>query len=149
MKMFFTLAVLLFSSVTFAAEIKIFDTVPYFNYGYVTSKFEINRDLGRAWVEIEVQSANMEEMSDYYRQRVDGLSFDGEKIVFEHEGQLIECATVKRKGRGIFKRESIKNTNCEFKSKEVLVLRDNGFEIVKEKHLQVFLVTKHSLGAEK
>ena len=108
--MFFTLAVLLFSSVTFAAEIKIFDTVPYFNYGYVTSKFEINRDLGRAWVEIEVQSANMEEMSDYYRQRVDGLSFDGEKIVFEHEGQLIECATVKRKHQEYELRVQIKRS---------------------------------------
>jgi hypothetical protein len=135
---------LMLSAVAQAVEIKILD-IPEWPGSTVNSKFEFNKELGRAWVEIEVSRGSGEDSSsDFYRTKVEGLFFDilTSSVVIEHQGLLIECAQVSMRGRSIFRIERIKNTNCEFTSKVVTVLVDDGFEIKKRYRLQVFLVTK-------
>lgn len=143
MKMFALLfAFLSFSS--FAAEIKVLD-LPAWNQTYKSGTFQVNRELGRAWVEVTVHDrdhADRGYRGDTHRKLVEGLSFDGTTIRLDHEGQMFECASVVTRGRSIFRHNHVTKTGCDFEKREVTVLRDTGYEVYKEKRLQVFLITK-------
>lgn len=138
---------LLFALMTasaFAAEIKVLD-IPAWNQTFQSGTFEVNRELGRAWVILNVRDMNHHDRgyrSDTYRKLVEGMSFDGSTVRLDHEGQMFECATVVQRGRSIFRYNQITKTGCDFVKREAIVLRDTGFEVIKEKRLQVFLVTK-------
>lgn len=149
MKMLSIVFAMLMSS-AYAAEIKVLD-VPDYSRSTVTSRFQINRELGRAWAEFEVRDPMMHrdrgpqsQRSDYYRKQVPGLSFDASRgvIMLDTEGQQFECASVVKRGRSIFRYNKITNTGCTFVSKHVTVEEDDGFEIRRSRRLQVFLVTK-------
>lgn len=143
MKMFALL--LTFLSVSaFAAEIKVLD-LPAWNQTYKSATFQVNHELGRAWAEVTVHDRNHYDRAyrgDTYRKLVEGLSFDGTTVRLDHEGQMFECARVVQRGRSIFRYNQVTKTGCDFVKREAIVLRDTGFEVIKEKRLQVFLITK-------
>lgn len=144
---FISLALLLLVTNVFAAEIKVFD-LPDTNRSQAYTQFNVNHDLNRAWVEFIVKEtfSNIDrgQRGEFYREQVPGLSFDSSRgvITLDHEGQLIDCATVVRRGRFIFRHNKVTNTNCHFDTKRVKVEVDNGYEVRKERRLQVFLITQ-------
>lgn len=145
MKMLAFLFVFITTS-TFAAEIKVLD-IPAWGFKHQSSTFNVNHELKRAWVESTVKdNFNHDDRphnrGQVYRELVPGLSFDGSVVRLDHEGQMVECATVVQRGRSIFRYNKVTLQDCSFVSREVVVLRDTGFEVIKEKRLQVFLVTK-------
>lgn len=100
--------------------------------------FAINRDLGRAWVEIDLYY-NTSETTDTRRVVVPGLSFDpaASAVVFKAQGKTVECAKVEERG-WIFKHTRIEPTgNCELTHKYVEVPVDNGFTIEQVEHFEV------------
>jgi hypothetical protein len=146
MKFLLILPFLLFGQ-SFAFEIKILEKTTFFNESVSTVEFEVNKDLGRAWVNISIDEFYGEPDSNntqVFRQKIDGLSFDHQtaSIVLDRDGQLHECAQLTTKGRSIFRHTFIKNTGCEFHSKLVTVDYDNGFEIKRINKIQVFLIVK-------
>lgn len=111
----------------------------------VDAEFQVNKELGRAWVEIAIGDfASNRQVStrEIYRQKVTGLSFDQatSTIVLEHEGQLVECAKVITKGRSIFRHDVIRNTNCKFATKAVTIIEDDGFDVRRVKAHQLNIV---------
>lgn len=104
-----------------------------------SKKFAINHDLGRAWVEIDLHYSHSES-SETHRVVVPGLSFDpsSSAVVFKAEDKTIECATVKERGRWLFKHTVIEPTGrCELTHKYVKVPVDNGFAIEEIQHFEV------------
>lgn len=140
----FILTLALISTTALAAEIKVYDQ-PKGYHDHESAVFNINKDLGRAWVEVNLEKQWSDETyTDTVRTLVPGLSYDAQTktINLDHEGQLVECAALKTSGRSIFRITRIVNTNCDLVKKEVVVEYDNGFEIKKQKRVQFFLVTK-------
>lgn len=109
----------------------------------VREEFEINEELGRAWVKLTANKRfDYESDSEEYRVKVPGLSFDvdSKTIVLDYEGQIIDCVQMITKGRGIFRRTIMKETGrCEFVQRWVTVTYDDGFEIRKTQKLHIFL----------
>lgn len=149
MKFLIIVAALLSHSVSQAAEYKVFDVTTKFALPHMTSQtFGINADLGRSWIEIEIHRGYYDQgddMNDYYRVKVPGLSYDAatETINIESEGQLIECARFVQRGRSVFRRKVLElNDRCRFEHRTPTVTKDDGFEITKDKRLQVFLIVE-------
>lgn len=138
---------IIFVSQLQAREIEIFDRSVYEvrNPRILNINFVINEKLGRAWIEVEVPSADPESLSDVYRTKVEGLFYDeaASAVVLEHEGEQVTCAEVKVRGRSIFRTVKIKQTrSCEFKGEWYKVSYDDGFEIKIVKRYRINLVTK-------
>ena len=128
-----------------AASVKVFE-MDVWDTKAVAGEFGWNEELNRVWVEIEVADTFSGEgySPDFYRTKVEGLEFDAtsKTAVLTVDGQAFECAKVKRTGVSVFRSNILKATGCKFESKYITVLVDDGFEIKKQKKLQVFLVTK-------
>lgn len=141
------LTFLFFTTSTFAQNLLIFET-RVSDHAQAQTYFNVNQELGRAWVEIlvgQVMRNDPENMpTSSFRALVPGLSFDSSTntIVLEQGGELKECARVRRIGGDVFNHNVVTPTNCRLTTRKVLVSVDTGFEIRKEIHLQVFLVTK-------
>lgn len=115
-------------------------------WGELTPSFEINAELGRAWVNIEIDSSPNDPDSSPWDERikVDGLFYDQttKEIVYSDEkGDEFVCAKTRTRGRGIFKNTRIVKTNtCTFKiTKEVRSI-DDGFHFTKRKYQVMNLV---------
>jgi hypothetical protein len=109
----------------------------------LSGKFEINQDLGRAWVNVtESTSFGEEGYSNSFRMKVSGLRYDKElmSIIFERDGRIVECAKV-RIGR-VFKNEFIKESDCTFEATTKKVKRDDGFEVKTYDVSTLYLVIK-------
>ncbi len=122
-----------------AKSIKIYQD--YKSGDHSSAVFEINKDLGRAWVKLTETTYGDDGGDTKTRIKVSGLSFDKERsvIVLENEGQLVDCAEVYETGRSIFRMTKIRNLNCSLKTQVVKIDVDNGFEIKKVYQLQVIL----------
>ena len=136
-------------SIANAAEVKVFDAPVSFGQNTVSASFAVNKDLGRAWVNVITGSSTTmtdpdRDDSSSYRMKVKGLSYDkaASAIVLDVDGQIVECAAVSSWGRSIFRRDVIKSTGCKLVTKIVRVNYDNGYEIEKRRHAQVFIVTE-------
>lgn len=103
------------------------------------ASFQINRDLGRAWVEVSnhILIPKQEQHKFTKRFKVEGLSFDNVTNLIVMDGA--ECAKVEKRGRGIFSSDKISNTGCQLALKEVMKEVDDGFEVRQVKMLQVVL----------
>ena len=136
---------LTFSSMAVADSAKIFEVR---NYGAakndVTTTFQVNETLGRAWVNVSIADRRFEDTSyDDHRVKVAGLAMNAEKtaVVLEQDGALVECATVSPK-RGVFGRRNliIRSTGrCTFETKVASVEVDTGFEINQVRVIQVYM----------
>lgn len=134
----------LFSFSAFSAEIKVLD-LPEWGLTYKSATFNVNKELGRAWVEVTIDDRNHHDRGyrgEVYQKLVDGLSYDGRTVRLDHEGQMFECADLTVRGRSIFRYNQVSLTGCKFEKRVVTVLRDTGYDITSEKRLQVFLITK-------
>lgn len=124
-----------------AAKLDIFETR---NLGTVTGSYGINEEMGRAWVELDVDSRISADDSigqDFERVKVPGLSLVGGSVVLEVEGQQVECAKVRPVG--IFRYRMAKETkNCKFTTRTETRIEDDGFETHKVKVQIVSLETK-------
>lgn len=137
---FLVLTVLLsFSASAGEIFIKEFPDVDLWGGAHISSEFEVNKELGRAWVKVSV---SRDGDANEYRVKIPGLTYNSATAAIEYEvdGQLVECAHIKVKGRGIFKNEMMKATErCEFIEKDIKRSYDDGFEIKTRRWTQVFL----------
>jgi len=141
MKKFLALALCLCS-------LNVFADVTVFKTGFINrtilGTFKVNPELGRAWVEVEVYGSHSDSDSDYYRVKVDGLSYDAQtkEVVWDYQGERIVCARETTAGRSIFRYTYIKNIDCDFKLSSVVENVDDGFEVVRRKYAVLKLVRK-------
>jgi len=134
------------STTAFAGEVFVKDISQYLLWGSssLSLAFEANEDMGRAWVEISI-TRDPEFSADEERVKIEGLSYDANTsmITLLHEGQLVDCALVKIKGRGVFQYRHVKPTGrCQFQEKVINYTYDNGFEIVKSSKTRVSILVK-------
>lgn len=136
----------LFAFSAAAAEIKVLDVFPIgFSTSGTSQKFEVNKDLGRAWVSISLPSSDPEAMDNEYRVKVPGLSFNAANSTVELvvEGKIVECADVYETGRWAFRQTKVKlNGNCRFEHRYETVSVDDGFEIKEHQKFRVYLITE-------
>ena len=134
-------------SAVHAGEIKIKSISQYELWGSASASaaFEINKDLGRAWVEVTTSPNDPDHMSDVERIKIEGLSYDQQSgaINIDFEGKITTCAEYKTVGRSIFRQKLIKMTeNCKLEGRWKTFTYDNGFEIVKTSKYEIFLIVK-------
>lgn len=137
-------------SVAHAAEVKVMEVPDSFWNSSASAKFEVNKELGRAWVTLvttENHGGGRRHQDRYVRetkQLVPGLSYDSSSrtIVYDTQGAIHECATVTTRGRSIFRHDRITSTGCTLKVKKAKKAYDDGYRISKRDVLQVFLITK-------
>jgi hypothetical protein len=144
MKVLFLILTLSLSLPAMADKIlvKSFSQYELWGRGSASPAFQVNPELGRAWVEITVYKG---EDSDEMRIKMDGLSYDHltETINLDYQGKITTCAVNKLVGRSIFRQRIIKMTPaCEFQGKWRDVTYDDGFEIKKTRRYDIFLVVK-------
>ncbi len=127
------IAILVLSSVTaFAKKIEIERTNANV-YSGMSAKFDINPEMGRAWVEFTGSFSDSESLPDTYRLKLEGLSFDKEtaQIVYTDGDKTVVCADV-RVGGSIFKPTRIHpTTSCRFTHVVETKMVDNGYEVKK------------------
>jgi hypothetical protein len=146
MKKLFAFSLILISTIAQAETFDFFEAA-YYPYGNptVTARFEVNKDLGRAWVYVNVDASDADSSlhDDEYKQKIEGLTYDvaTKTVLLERDGRLIECAKWKR--AGVFGLASgIYETGCTFKHRFVTRDIDDGFYIRKEKRVIVSLKIK-------
>ena len=102
----------------------------------VSTSFEVNRELGRAWVAVSVGDGFREGDSSDFRILVPGLLYDAAQGQIRYEDTV--CATVKT--TKLFKGLNIKPKKaCVLGSRVIEKTIDTGFERVKEQRLQILL----------
>ncbi len=142
MKKLIVLIALALSTVASAESLLIFETKNYSNYD-VAPEFQINRELGRAWVNVVLSEYNGDS-STYTDNRIqiEGMSFNeaDKTIVIEKNGETIVCGTLYNRRWVIDFGGSIRESKrCTFSVKKVKVTEDNGFETYKVPMIQVYL----------
>lgn len=130
MKLIALLFALTLTTVAHAESFDIFEAQYNGRTPSVTVEFAANKQLGRAWVEINVDNSDADSSlgNDDYRTKVEGLSYDAatKSIMLERDGQLIECA--KWKNGGFFGLDGFKPTGCKFSHRLIKKTIDDGFD---------------------
>jgi hypothetical protein len=97
-----------------------------------TSKFRIDPELGRAWVEVRIIDIFDDNYDRKHQIEVEGLSFDvnNSAIVYEQGGIRTECAIL-IPGRTLIRRMKIRLTgNCEFSERSTKLVSEDGTRAV-------------------
>lgn len=142
MKKLIAIFALVLSTLAAAESTLIFETKNYSNYD-VTPTFDVNKNLGRAWVNILL--AEFRGDSSTYSDelvKIEGLTYDAatKSIVLNRNGETIVCGTFYNQRWVIDFGGTIRSTKrCTFKVKKVTVETDEGFEIVRVPMIQVYL----------
>lgn len=141
MKKVLMLVVALFSLSAMAGEIKLYDrpTWEMGRVGDVRKTFEINPELGRAWVKLTfVPDYTQDSPEEELRVKAEGLSYnaDTREVVLDAEGAQIVCATVKKNFFGVHVKET---GACKFSEKFYKVKVDDGFEIKTVEKLKILM----------
>ena len=138
------LALALVTSSAFAAEKSVFEINAARTSGKssILPSYGINLSLGRAWVEIEVQSSMSDTDSDYYRTQVEGLSIKNNQVVLAADGLEVACANIVKVGIIGNNHVARSNGNCKFEIRTSTVTADDGYETSQKKVYTVVLVTK-------
>lgn len=101
-------------------------------------EFMVNKDLGRAWVNIvTVDDWGEDEYETDNFVKIEGLSFNQEtqQIVYTDGTSEVVCATVRTRGRGIFRRTKIVNSGeCNFVHTVERRSLDDGFRVSRRKY---------------
>jgi hypothetical protein len=106
-----------------------------------STRFAINPELGRAWVELTMDYS-LTETSETIRIAVPGLRYDaeGRSVVLATEDRTVVCASVERRGWGWLRHDRIEPTGaCALSARYVDVPVDNGFTISTVRHLEIHL----------
>ena len=109
----------------------------------IETKFMVNADLGRAWVNV-ITIHEWDEDDDYndHFVKVEGLSYNTEtkEVVFTDGTSEVVCATYSTRGRGIFRSTRIRNTGaCTFKVIKEYRDVDDGYYVRTKKYDVVLL----------
>ncbi len=77
----------------------------------ISAKIEANRDLGRAWLQIEISDSGPngeQSLVEVIRRSIDGLSFDqtGNRVVYTQGERVVVCA----EGRSVLFHHYLKET---------------------------------------
>ncbi len=144
MKTLIALLALSISAFASADSIMIFETRDNMTHlSDVTSTFQINTELGRAWVNVSISEIVGD--STYYddtRVKVEGLSMNEDRtaIVFEKDGLSAVCASVTSK-RGVFRTNLVirPTGECKLVAKEEKVQVDDGFNVYTVPMIRVYL----------
>lgn len=130
MKTLITLLFAISSLSAVAGEITFFDrpTMDHWRVISYTPAFAINKDLGRAWVEVDFLEMNEGPVTTAEKVKIEGLSFNPttSQIQLDVEGVQIICANVKINFWGTKIRPTGK---CPFKQTTYSVQVDDGYEI--------------------
>lgn len=142
MKKLIAILALVISTVAAAESTLIYETKNYSNYD-VTTTFDVNKQLGRAWVNVSLAEF-WGDSSTYTDERVkiEGLSYDAatKSILLERNGETIVCGVFYNQRWVIDFGGSIRLTKrCTFTVKKIKVTEDNGFETYKVPMIQVYL----------
>jgi hypothetical protein len=104
------------------------------NQNSIVTEFDINKELGRAWLKINIcEYLGEESICDNTNLKIDGLTLinindDLSHIVYTNHLSTLVCAEVKTKGKKIFKHDVISETgNCSFYTEYDKKKIDDGF----------------------
>lgn len=141
MKKIFALILSLAAFSALAGEIKVYDRPAYETNDVrsINKSFDINPQLGRAWVVLKFDQVSDGPVIYDQRVQVAGLSYNAtsNEILLDVEGTQIVCATVKINFFGVH----VKNTGkCSFAQKNYNVKVDNGYEVETIQKLKISLV---------
>lgn len=136
------LAFIAFGSIAQAAEIKVFEMPSEGNH-HLNSYYTINRNTGEAKVNLSVMKQGRgrgnHPHTKYFRTHVPGLRFDAglSAVVFDYEGQEVECATVTR--RTIFRLDIIRDSGCNLIARRTSRYVTSGNRTVKRRFYEVVI----------
>lgn len=128
-----------------ASEVVVLETLDFFTNGKAEARFEVNKELGRAWVVMDItdhrSGPRREQRTREIRELVPGLSYDANSrtIVYDNDGAIHDCAKVVSRGRSIFRYDKITPLNCSLKVKKVRKQVDDGFRIRHQSVMQAVL----------
>jgi len=112
----------------------------------INPTFDINAELGRAWVNLEIDDSpsDLDSSSWDERIKVDGLSYDNDtkEIIYTDEnGDVAVCANTRTRGRGIFRNTRLLSTKtCKFKKGTKVKMVDDGYHIRKRVYQTISLI---------
>lgn len=98
---------------------------------FTKGDFDINKELGRAWVTLEFAPSYEDGLSSEIRTKIPGMSFDQttKEVVIDTDSGRVVCAYEKR---GLFGIKTLQKTNnCKFKESFSTVKVDDGFKVYK------------------
>lgn len=127
-----------------ASDVVVLETRDFFTRGKAEARFEVNKELGRAWVVMDLtehQGSRRDQYTREIRELVPGLSYDANTrtIVYEKDGAIHDCAKVTPRGRSIFRYDKIIPLNCSLKVMKVKKEVDDGFRIRHQSVMQAVL----------
>lgn len=114
----------------------------------VHSHYEINKDLGRAWVLLEVRESFREDDVFYKRVAVPGMHFDNStgQVVLNKNGQNTVCAQLEqRRILGIPSQRLAHTGECRIETHTKQVSVDDGF-FVKPRNLTITTLSVGNSG---
>jgi hypothetical protein len=116
----------------FAGEYKVYygNANDYDYYSFSSGSYEINKELGRAWVNLSFSSSDPEGMGGDLKVKVPGMIYDQttKEVVIETEAGRVICAREKK----ILLIKTLKETGeCKFKETFSTVEVDDGFHVRK------------------
>lgn len=138
MKTLILMTALIFATSAMASEKTIYKT--WNLNAELSAQYQINPELGRAWVELEIDDSPSDPdwEPEEKRIKIEGLSYNAEtkEIIFTDESEReTVCAVVKKKGRTIFRTTRIyKRKACKFKIGYITKMVDDGFYVKKKKY---------------
>ena len=107
----------------------------------VTSQFEVNRELGRAWIRIDVWDGGSEfpTIVKTERKAVEGLFYDlsTQRVIHRTGADTIVCA---EDSKFLWTERLIPTGNCSIRVSTEERIADDGFETAKQRIARVFLV---------
>lgn len=144
MKKLFTVALLLVSTAILAEQKIKIATFPGSYSDSISLKFEVNKELGRAWVSATFSDHDPDSLPCASNFKVPGLSYSKElnSVVYVKDGVTTVCSKMVTKGKGIFKLEKFEDVNCTLKIELTERLHDDGFNIYKVSEEIAYLVIK-------
>ncbi len=135
MKMLFVALSLMIGTAS-AASIKVLDVEHDFRFAKSSSYFYVKAGSDVVYVQSQVEESmvygDQHSVTDFYRNRIPGLSYDASTrlITFNHDGVETVCAKVVPRGISIFRHNRVYNKDCKFKTE------------VDNRRVRVWLVTK-------
>ena len=139
------LTLVAFASVAHATEIKVFEMPSEGNH-HLNSYYTVDRNTGEAKVNLSVMKQGRgrgnHPQTKYFRTHVPGLRFDSglSAVVFDYEGQEIECATVTQ--RTIFRLDIIRDSGCNLMARKTSRYVTSGNRTVKRRFYEVVIKIK-------
>lgn len=146
MKTIFAICLMSLATMASATTVKIYEVASNELHAEENDfKYGVNTELGRAWVVAHETEEWSEPVSYDTNIKVNGLSYNAETgaIEFKSGSEVVECAFVVQRGRGIFKSTRINETGrCSF---EVVITRksvDDGFNVRNVKFSEVYFTAE-------